>query len=74
MELSKKIKEIRMFNFLSQEEFAQKLGVSYATVNRWETGKTIPNIKAMKKLDEYCKQEGIDCDIRRLSLNEDVEK
>ncbi len=74
MELSKKIKEIRMFNFLSQEEFAQKLGVSYATVNRWETGKTAPNIKAMKKLDEYCKQEGIDCDIRRLSAKEILEK
>lgn len=73
MELSKKIKEIRMFNFLSQEEFAQKLGVSYATVNRWETGKTIPNIKAMKRLNEYCKQEGIDCDVRRL-LKEEMGK
>ena len=73
MELPKKIKEIRMFNFLSQEEFAQRLGVSYATVNRWETGKTIPNIKAMKRLDEYCKQEGIDCDVRRL-LKEEMGK
>ncbi len=73
MELSKKIKEIRMFNFLSQEEFAQKLGVSYATVNRWETGKTIPNIKAMKKIDEYCRQEGINCDFRRMSMSEEIE-
>ena len=42
MDLAKKIKEIRLHNFLSQEEFAKRLGVSYATVNRWETGKTVP--------------------------------
>jgi len=66
MEFAKKIKEIRLNKFLNQEEFANKLGVSFATVNRWETGKTIPNIKAMKKIDEYCKNENIDCDIREL--------
>lgn len=64
MEFGKKIKEIRMNGFLNQEEFADKLGVSFATVNRWENGKTLPNIKAMKKLDEYCKTENIECDIR----------
>ena len=40
MEFAKKINEIQMYIFLSQEVFAQKLGVSYATVNRWETGRT----------------------------------
>ena len=64
MELSGKIKEIRMRSFLSQEEFAEKLGVSFATVNRWETGRTMPNLKAMKKLYEYCEKEKLECDIR----------
>jgi len=70
MELAKKIKEIRMYNFLSQKEFAQKLGVSYATVNRWETGRTKPNIKALKKIDDYCKNENIDCDVRQFIVND----
>lgn len=64
MDLAKKIKEIRLHNFLSQEEFAKILGVSYATVNRWETGRTMPNIRAIKKIDEYCKKEQMNYDIR----------
>ena len=27
---------------LSQEAFAEVLGVSFATINRWENGKTVP--------------------------------
>lgn len=68
MFLPQKIKEIRLRNFLSQDEFAKRLGVSYATVNRWETGKTVPNIKALKKLDDYCKTENIDCDIHEFTI------
>lgn len=68
MVLPQKIKEIRLRNFLSQEEFAKRLGVSYATVNRWETGKTVPNIKALKKLDDYCKTENIDCDVHEFTI------
>lgn len=36
---SKAIKELRSKMTLSQTEFAQLLGVSFASVNRWETGK-----------------------------------
>ena len=68
MVLPQKIKEIRLCNFLSQEEFAKRLGVSYATVNRWETDKTVPNIKALEKLDDYCKSENIDCDVREFTI------
>ena len=48
---------------MNQEDFAKKLGVSFATVNRWETGKAKPNLKTMKLIDEYCKKNGIDFDI-----------
>jgi len=72
--ICKKIKEIRLNSFLNQEEFANKLGVSFATVNRWETGKTLPNIKAMKKIDEYCKAEKIECNIRDYIGNAYCEK
>ena len=42
--------------FLSQEDLAQKLGVSYVTVNRWENGKFEPTIKMKKKLNRLLKR------------------
>lgn len=57
------IKKIRRKEFLSQEEFAKAIGVSFTTVNRWETGKAKPNLKTMKLIDRFCKSKGIDYDI-----------
>ncbi len=59
------IKEIRQKCFLSQEAFAKELGVSFATVNRWEAGKTKPTYKTMKLIDDFCKQHDIDFDVRQ---------
>jgi len=36
------IRELREHLSLTQEVFARILGVSFATVNRWENGKTVP--------------------------------
>lgn len=58
------IREIRQKCFLSQEAFAKELGVSFATVNRWESGKTKPTYKTMKLIDDFCKSRSIDFDIR----------
>lgn len=63
MSFSKEIRRLRRKAFLTQEDFAKELGVSFATVNRWETGKSMPNLKTMKRIDEYCKQNSIDFDI-----------
>ena len=63
MSFSEDIKKIRRKAFLTQEEFAKRIGVSYTTVNRWETGKAKPNLKAMKLIDDYCKANEIDFDI-----------
>lgn len=35
---------------LSQEEVAEKLGVSRQTISKWETGETLPDIYQSKKL------------------------
>lgn len=40
--------------FYTQVEFAERIGVSYSTVNRWENGKMNPNVSAMKRLKAYC--------------------
>lgn len=65
MDFSEDIKKIRRMALLTQEDFVKKLGVSYATINRWETGKAMPNLKTMKLIDEYCKKNNIDFDIRK---------
>lgn len=39
MDLGTSIKMVRQKSLLSQEAFAQALGVSFASVNRWESGK-----------------------------------
>lgn len=63
MSFAEDIKKIRRKAFLSQEEFAKQIGVSYTTVNRWETGKSKPNLKAMKLIDKYCKKNSVDFDV-----------
>lgn len=69
MSFSDDIKNIRQKCFMSQEAFAKELGVSFATVNRWESGKTKPTYKTMKMIDDFCKQRKIDFDVR-LELGE----
>ena len=64
MSFSEDIKRIRRKAFMTQEDFAKEIGVSFATVNRWETGKAKPNLKTMKLIDEYCKRNNLDFDIR----------
>ena len=56
MTLSSEIKIVRQKAFLSQTAFAQELGVSYTTVNRWETGKAKPNLSAMKNIKDFCEK------------------
>ena len=50
MNFAEDIKKIRKACLLSQEDFAKELGVSFATVNRWETGKTKPKYKALRTI------------------------
>jgi putative transcriptional regulator len=35
---------------MTQENFAHEIGVTFATVNRWENGRTTPNKVAQKVL------------------------
>lgn len=53
------IKAIRLHAGLNQQEFAKKLEVSSATVNRWENTKAAPNKLAQTKLYEFCKENNI---------------
>ena len=53
------VKEVRRRLALSQEELAHALGVSFATVNRWENGKTIPSKLAQRQFIAFCETNGI---------------
>ena len=42
MEFKEKVYQARMQLGLTQTELAQRLGLGYATINRWENGVTKP--------------------------------
>jgi transcriptional regulator with XRE-family HTH domain len=44
---------------LSQQELAEKLGVSFMSINRWENGKTEPTIIAREKLKAMLSENNI---------------
>ncbi len=53
------MKQIRAFLNISQTEFAEYLGVSFATVNRWENGRAIPNKLAQSKIYDLCRAKSV---------------
>ncbi len=57
--MRKLIKSIREYLGLSQTELADKIGVTFATVNRWENGRAIPTKLAQTTLYEYCEEHGV---------------
>jgi len=59
MDYQRLVKELRLKLILSQQEFADLLNVSFASINRWETGKHEPTIKVKRKIVELCKINGI---------------
>lgn len=48
------VKEVRRQLAISQEDLARELGVSYATVNRWENEQAKPSRLARAQLDAFC--------------------
>ena len=54
------ILEIRERLNVSQEELAKMVGISFATVNRWENGHSNPNKAAQLRLYDVCKEQGVD--------------
>ena len=53
------IKQIREHLNISQTELAEQLNVTFATVNRWENGRAVPNKLAQTKLYDICKENDV---------------
>lgn len=59
MEFCIALKKIREQIGLSQQSFADQLGVSFSTVNRWEQGRHVPNKITIKAIEALCKEHNI---------------
>ena len=59
MSLSDIIKGTRQKLFMSQEDFATAIHVSVATINRWENGRSKPNLTAMKNIKVFCENNNL---------------
>lgn len=59
MKFCEAIKEIRGKCLLSQNDFAEEIGVSFSTVNRWENGKALPKISKLKLIHDFCEKRAI---------------
>jgi len=56
---SKKLKHLREYLGLSQEQLARALGVSYVTVSRWENGRHSPSRLALGRVAELVKMQTV---------------
>jgi len=50
------LKKLRKILGLTQEKLADELGVSLATIVRWETGKTKPSPLARQRINQLVKE------------------
>lgn len=50
------IKKIRSHLNMNQTDFAEQLNVTFATVNRWENGRALPNKLAQDKIYDLCQK------------------
>ena len=62
VQLSEVIKMTRQKAFLSQETFAKEMKVAVSTINRWENGKSKPNLTAMRNLKQFCEKHNLSYD------------
>lgn len=62
MTFGEKVLKVRGQLQLTQTQLAEKLGVSYPTVNRWEMGHNLPAKLVQHRFDDFCKQNGITFD------------
>jgi putative transcriptional regulator len=58
-DIGARVKELRERLHLTQESMAESLGVSFATVNRWENGWTAPSKLALRQIELLCRQHHI---------------
>ena len=56
------VKSVRVLLQLTQTELAQQIGISYATVSRWERENRTPHLAMVGKFYSFCMRNGIELD------------
>ena len=57
-QISQLVSSLRQELGLTQEEFANSLGVVFSTINRWENGRTYPSPVALKLIEAKLEEMG----------------
>lgn len=60
IDYQKAVKDLRDKLIVTQAEFAKMLGVSFASINRWENGLNRPTTTARKQIVELYKENNIE--------------
>ena len=60
MNYAEAIRLLRKRMLLTQTELAQKVGVAFISINRWENGHCEPTMKVKRKLAPLFKEYGIE--------------
>ena len=63
------LKELRKEKQITQEELAEKLGISNRTVSRWETGSNMPDFDVLIELSDF-----YDVEIREILEGKKIEE
>ncbi|MBD1933297.1 MULTISPECIES: helix-turn-helix domain-containing protein [Cyanophyceae] len=58
LEIAALVRETRYHLGLTQLQFAQKLGVSFQSVNRWKNGRTRPLAIVLKQIEAQLREMG----------------
>lgn len=72
MNIGNKILELRKKNNITQEELAEKVGVSRQTISKWELGETSPDLNQAKELSKIFNvslDEMVDNDVKDLIVD-----
>lgn len=64
-EIGNLVRELRCTMQLSQERFADELGMTFATINRWENGHATPSPLALRQIDTLLNQLGAQGEVLR---------
>ena len=77
MSLGSNLYNARKKSGLSQEEVAERLGVSRQTISKWETDETLPDIRQSKKLStlyHMTLDELVDFDLKVKEIEDAIER
>ncbi len=57
MNLGEKLIRARKEKGLSQRKLAEKVGVTFQTISKWELNKSLPDIEKVKKISEILEKD-----------------